>query len=155
MEVPPRPRREGVITGRMWWGIVFVGTVIAGGTLLVLDASLPGGLINGSGNIRYAQTMAFTTLMLSQLFNVFNARSDEQSAFIGLFRNHWLWLAVGISLALHVAVIYLPGMQQAFSTVPINFADWLLCTGVASSVLWIRELSKLLIHGRRSYGRPA
>jgi Ca2+-transporting ATPase len=35
--------------------------------------------------------MAFTTLMLFQLFNVFNARSDERSAFVGLFHNLWLW----------------------------------------------------------------
>ena len=41
---------------------------------------LPGGLIEGSGSMRYAQTMAFTTLMMFQLFNVFNARSDERSA---------------------------------------------------------------------------
>jgi magnesium-transporting ATPase (P-type) len=60
------------------------------GTLLVLDGSLPDGLINGSGNMRYAQTMAFTTLVLFQMFNAFNSRSDEQSAFVGLFRNHWL-----------------------------------------------------------------
>lgn len=155
MKESPRPRREGVITHRMWWGIVFVGTVMAAGTLLVLDASLPGGFIKGSGNIRYAQTMAFTTLMFFQMFNVFNARSDEQSAFIGLFRNRWLWVAVGISLVLHVAVIYLPGMQHAFSTVPISFADWLLCTSVASSVLWLRELSKAVIHGPRKYGTQA
>ena len=44
--------------------------------------------------MRYAQTMAFTTLMLFQLFNVFNARSDERSAFDGLFSNRWLWAAV-------------------------------------------------------------
>ena len=48
------------------------------GTLLVLDASLPGGLIEGTGDLRHAQTMAFTTLMAFQIFNVFNARSDEQ-----------------------------------------------------------------------------
>ena len=59
-------------------------SIMAAGTLLVLDASLPGGFIEGSGSMRYAQTMAFTTLMLFQLFNVFNARSDEQSAFTGL-----------------------------------------------------------------------
>ena len=63
MSQPPRPRGEGVITRRMWAGIFFVGAVMAAGTLLVLDASLPGGLIEGSGNLRYAQTMAFTTLM--------------------------------------------------------------------------------------------
>ena len=67
---------------------------MAAGTLLVLDASLPGGLIEGSGNMRYAQTMAFTTLVFFSLFTVFNARSDEQSAFIGLFSNKWLWGAV-------------------------------------------------------------
>jgi len=60
---------------------------MAVGTLLVLDASLPGGLIAGSGDLRYAQTMAFTTLVLFSLFTVFNARSDHQSAFIGLFSN--------------------------------------------------------------------
>ena len=91
MTVPPRPADEGVITRRMWIGIVFVGVVMAVGTLFVLDASLPGGLIEGSGDLRHAQTMAFTTLMLFQLFNVFNARSDERSAFTGLFTNRWLW----------------------------------------------------------------
>ena len=43
--------------------------------------------------------MAFTTLVLFQLFNVFNARSDERSAFVGLFTNRWLWAAIGLSLA--------------------------------------------------------
>ena len=120
MNQPPRPRGEGVITRRMWAGIFFVGVVMAAGTLLVLDASLPGGLIEGSGTIGYAQTMAFTTLVMFQLFNVFNARSDERSAFDGLFRNHWLWAAVGLSLLLHVAVIYVPFLQQAFSTTSLE-----------------------------------
>jgi Ca2+-transporting ATPase len=88
--------------------------------------------------------MAFTTLILFQLFNVFNARSDEQSAFRGLFRNHWLWAAIGFSLALQFAVIYVPFLQKAFSTVSLTLNDWLLCTAVASSVLWLRELSKII-----------
>ena len=91
MNQSPRPKHEGVITRRMWLGIVGVGLVMAAGTLFVIDASLPGGLVPGSGSIRYAQTMAFTTLVLGQLFNVFNARSDERSAFDGLFTNYWLW----------------------------------------------------------------
>ena len=81
MKKPPRPLEEGVITGRMWWGIFFVGAVIAAGTLFVLDKSLAGGPIEGSGNMKYAQTMAFTTLVMFQLFNVLNARSDEESTF--------------------------------------------------------------------------
>ena len=76
----------------MWRGIALVGIVMAAGTLYVLDASLPGGFVDGAGTLPYAQTMAFTTLMLFQLFNVLNARSDETSAFAGLFTN---WLAVG------------------------------------------------------------
>jgi len=145
MERPPRLQSEGVITRRMWVGIFFVGAIMATGTLLILDASLPGGLIQGSGNIRYAQTMAFTTLMLFQLFNVFNARSDEQSAFRKLFQNRWLWGAVGLSLLLHAMVIYVPFLQNAFSTVSLSLSDWLRCVAVASSVLWLRELSKIVV----------
>jgi Ca2+-transporting ATPase len=144
MRKPPRPKSERVITRPMWTGIFFVGAVMALGTLLVLDASLPGGMIEGSGSMRYAQTMAFTTLMMFQLFNVFNARSDERSAFSGLFKNRWLWLAVLLSLLLHTTVIYIPFMQQAFSTVSLGFEDWLWCAVVASSVLWLRELTKLV-----------
>ena len=148
MNRPPRPRDEGVITRRMWLGIFLVGAIMAAGTLLMLDASLSGGLIEGAGNMRYAQTMAFTTLMMFQLFNVFNARSDEQTAFHRPFQNHWLWGAVGLSLALHVAVIYTPFLQSAFSTVGLTLHDWLRCAAVASSVLWLRELSKLVTRAK-------
>jgi P-type Ca2+ transporter type 2C len=144
MHAPPRPRGEGVITRRMWAGIVFVGVIMAAGTLLVLDASLPGGLLDGSGTMRYAQTMAFTTLVFFSLFTVFNARSDERSAFVGLFSNPWLWGAVLVSLVLQAAVVYLPFLQQAFSTVGLSVGDWLRCAAVASSVLWLRELSKVV-----------
>jgi Ca2+-transporting ATPase len=144
MQKPPRARNEGVITRRMWAGIFFVGAITAAGTLLVLDASLPGGLIEGSGNMRYAQTMAFTTLVFFSLFTVFNARSDERSAFAGLFSNKWLWGAVLLSFLLQVAVIYIPVLQQAFSTASLSFGDWLRCAAVASSVLWLREVSKIV-----------
>jgi Ca2+-transporting ATPase len=140
----PRPKSESVITRQMWAGILFVGVVMAAGTLFILDASLPGGQIEGSGSMRYAQTMTFTTLMMFQLFNVFNARSDTRSAFVGLFSNQWLWGAVLLSLLLQAAVIYTPFLQQAFSTVRLSFVDWLRCAAVASSVLWLRELSKLV-----------
>jgi len=152
MSRPPRPREEGIITGRMWSGILFVGVIMAVGTLLVLDAALPGGLIEGTGDIRYAQTMAFTTLVMFQLFNVFNARSDTQSAFHGMFQNHWLWGAIALSLLLHAAVIYTPFLQSAFSTMPLTAADWGICAATGSSVLWLCELGKIVM--RQWNGRP-
>jgi len=154
MTRPPRPRGEGVITGRMWVGIVYVGVVFAAGTLLVLDASLPGGLIEGAGDIAYAQTMAFNTLVLFSLFNVFNARSDEESAFARLLSNGWLWGALAVSLLLQAAVIYVPFLQRAFSTVSLGPADWLACAAVASSVLWLRELSKIVARRRPAPVQP-
>jgi Ca2+-transporting ATPase len=143
MHRPPRPIGEGVLTGRMWRGILLVGAIMAAGTLIVLDASLPGGFIEGTGTLRYAQTMAFTTLMLFQMFNVVNARSDEQSAFVQLFTNGWLWAAIAASVGLQGLVVYLPALQHAFGTQALTVADWLRCFAVASSVLWLREISKL------------
>lgn len=142
MKKAPRLRGEHVITQGMWSGIAGVGVIMATGTLLVLDAALPGGLIEGAGSLAYGQTMAFTTLTLFQLFNVLNARSDTRSAFSGLFKNRWLWAAIGLSLLMQCAVLYLPLMQQAFSTVALTAGDWVICLAIASSVLWLREASK-------------
>jgi Ca2+-transporting ATPase len=133
----------------MWSGIFYVGAIMAAGTLLVLDGSLPGGLLDGAGDLRYAQTMAFTTLVFFSLFTIFNSRSDERSAFVGLFSNKWLWGAVLLSLMLQAAVIYIPFLQQAFSTVGLSTGDWLRCAAVGSSVLWLRELSKVAARARR------
>jgi Ca2+-transporting ATPase len=142
MDRPPRPAGERVITGTMWAGILFVGVIMAVGSLYVLDAELPGGLFEGTGTLRHAQTMAFTTLMLFQLFNLFNARSDEESAFRGLLDNRWLLAAILLSVMLQLCVIYLPFLQRAFSTESLTIFDWLRGTAVASSVLWLREIQK-------------
>ncbi|HCU10513.1 MAG TPA: haloacid dehalogenase [Gemmatimonadetes bacterium] len=152
MRQPPRPNGEPVITAEMWRGIFFTGIMMAALTLLVLDASLPGGLVDGDGNLRYAQTMAFNTLTLAQLFNVFNSRSDHQSAFARLFSNRWVWGAVGLSLILQAVVLYAPAMQQAFGTVGLRASDWLRCLAAASVVLWLREILKMLV--RRAHRMP-
>jgi Ca2+-transporting ATPase len=153
MDEPPRPRSERVITGQMWFGILFTGVITATGTLLMLDASLPGGLIEGSGDLRYGQTMAFTTLVFFSLFTIFNSRSDERSAFHDLFSNPWLWGALLLSLVLQAAVIYVPFLQSAFSTMGLGLGDWLRCAAVASSIVVLRELAKLVTR-RRSPSPP-
>jgi P-type Ca2+ transporter type 2C len=150
MRRAPRPPDEPVITRRMWAGILFVGAIMAVGTLYVLDASMPGGLVEGTGSLRYAQTMAFTTLMLFQMFNVFNARSDRESAFRGLLGNWWLLAALALSVALQLLVVYAPFLQRAFSTEALTAPDWLRCTAIASSVLWLREIEKAFTRRRRT-----
>jgi Ca2+-transporting ATPase len=149
MHRPPRPIGEGVLTRSMWRGIVFVGVVMAAGTLFALDFALPGGFVEGSGDLRYGQTMAFTTLMLFQIFNVFNARSDVESAFVRLFTNRWLWAAVALSLALQIVVVYAPFLQRAFGTVALSTRDWLICSAIASAVLWLREITKAIVRARQ------
>jgi len=143
------PRRAGdrVIDGEMWLGILWVGLVMAVVSLLALDLRLPGGLVGGSGEIEEARTMAFTTLVLAQLFNCFNARSDRTSAFSHLFTNRWLWGAIALSLALQIAVVQLPLLGDAFGTTPLGLDDWLVCVGLASVVLWADEAKKLIQRG--------
>jgi len=143
MAQPPRPPGERVISAGMWRGILLVGVVMAAGTLLLLDSDLPGGWLAGTADLRHAQTLAFTTLVLFQVFNVFNARSDDRSAFGDLFRNWFLWAAVAVSIASQVAVVHVPLLQNAFGTTALGAADWLRSTAVASCVLWVRELDKL------------
>jgi Ca2+-transporting ATPase len=142
MQRAPRDPRAGVITPRMWAGMCAAALVIAGGTLLALDAGLPGGLIAGSGPVEYARTLAFTTLVLFELFDVFCARSDEETALHRTFRNGWLVVAVAAGLALQLVVVYVPALQRAFGTVPLGAADWLFCVGVASTIVVAREGGK-------------
>ncbi len=146
MRKPPRDPRSRVISGRMWFDILFVGAIMAAGTLLVMDWALPGGLLAGKGTLHYAQTMAFTTLIFFQLFNVFNTRSAEKSAFLDLFSNTWIWLAVLFSVVLQLCVVYIPFLQVPFETVALSATDWLVCIGVASCVIWFYELLKLVRH---------
>jgi magnesium-transporting ATPase (P-type) len=144
MQRAPRRLTDRVIDAEMWLGIFWVGLVMAVVTLMALDLRLPGGLVGGSGSIEEARTMAFTTLVLAQLYNCFNARSDRTSAFHQLFTNRWLWGAIALSLALQVAVVQLSFLNKAFGTTPLTVVDWLICFGLASVVLWADEAKKLV-----------
>ena len=140
----PRRPTDRVIDGRMWSGVFEIGAVMAAVTLLTIDLYLPGGLIEGNRSLEEARTAGFTVLVFAQLFNCFNARSDDLSAFRHLFVNPWLWGSIGLALLLQVAVIHVGFLNVAFGTVPLDFGDWLTCAAMASVVLWFDELRKLL-----------
>ena len=59
------------------------------------------------------------------------------------FTNRWLWGAIALSLAAAGRGGLRAVPAEAFSTVGLE-CDWLRCAAVASSVLWLRELSKLI-----------
>ncbi|MDP3669928.1 MAG: cation-translocating P-type ATPase [Telluria sp.] len=140
----PRGRSERLIDRRMWAGVFQIGVVVALVTLLTMDMLLPGGLIEGEGDLATARTAGFTVLVFAHLFNCFNARSETTSAFHRLFVNPWLWGAVALSALLQVAVVHAPFLNLAFGTVPLAPGQWLLCAAMGSVVLWFSELRKLL-----------
>jgi Ca2+-transporting ATPase len=156
----PRPRSQRVIDLRMGLAVAEMGVVMAVLTVLTLDLFLPGGLFEpvdawvgaGPHSLERARTAAFTVLVLTQLFNCFNARSDTGSAFRGAFSNRWLWGAVALSAALQVAVVHVPFLNLAFGTVALSAKQWGLCVVLASGVLWFSEVRKL---GRRAWLRRA
>jgi magnesium-transporting ATPase (P-type) len=153
MRKPPRRLTDRVIDRAMWVSVLWIGFVMAIVTLVALDLRLAGGYLGGAGDIDEARTMAFTTLVLAQLFNCFNARSDRDSAFHHLFTNRWLWGAIAVSALLQVAVVQLPFLNDAFDTTPLSADDWLICVGLASVVLWAGEAQKLVLRslaGRRA-----
>jgi len=148
----PRARSQRIIDGGMWLNVLEAGVVMAVLTLLTLDLFLPSGMIEpvdawlGSGphSLELARTAAFTVLVLTQLFNCFNARSATTSAFRGAFSNHWLWAAVALSAVLQVAVVHLPFLNLAFGTAPLSVGQWCVCVLMASGILWFCEGRKLL-----------
>jgi Ca2+-transporting ATPase len=146
MRRPPRDPRTEAITPRMWLDIAGIGTVMAVCTLGVMDLALPGGFLAsswpGPGGPERAQTLAFTTLVFFQLWNVFATRSEEKTAFAGLFTNPWLWLAVLCSLALQVLAVSWGPLQRAFGTVGLSLGEWGLCLTVSSVVVWLGEVPK-------------
>ncbi|WP_457354973.1 cation transporting ATPase C-terminal domain-containing protein [Roseateles sp. P5_D6] len=154
MARPPRWPDERAIDAPMLWGVVWTGLTMALATLATIDLYLPGGLIAGvsseEGDLAAARTAGFTVLVLAQLFNCFNARSETTSAFRNLFVNRRLWGAIALSLGLQVAVVHFAPLNLAFGTAPLSLQQWAVCVGMASSVLWVGELRKGVMRvGRR------
>jgi Ca2+-transporting ATPase len=140
----PRRPTERVIDARMWAGVVQIGLVMAVVTLLTIDLYLPGGVIEGTHDLANARTAGFTVLVFAQLFNCFNARSEDVSAFRHLFVNAWLWGAIALSVLLQVAVVNVGFLNVAFGTAPLELGQWLVCATMASVVLWFSEVRKFL-----------
>jgi len=152
MSRPPRAASDRVIDRRMWNNIVVIGAAVGAATLVAIHLYVPGGPLPSS--LDRARTAGFTVLVVTQLFNTLNARSETQTVFRGFFANRWLWAAIALSALLQVAVVQLPFLNKAFTTEPLSPAQWLVCTALASTVLWVSEIRKLILR-RRDRGPSA
>ncbi len=156
MARPPRRLSDAIIDRAMWARIITIGLVMGVLTLIVYDLTLPGGLLGGlehltptEDQLAAARTTAFTALVLMQLFNALNSRSDRASAFNHLFTNRWLWLALGFGVISQIAVVHVPLLQSAFGTTHLQWQHWLLALGAGAMVLGIEEILKLVRRARR------
>ena len=149
-----RPRRpeDHVVDAAMWGGVILIGAVMAAATLGTLDIFLPGGLVDIAGvstdDLTRARTAAFTTLVLAQLFNTLNSRSETVSAFSHLLVNRWLWGAIALGVVLQIAVVEVPLLQAAFSTSSLDPLHWGVTVVMASLVLWFDEVRKAVRRAR-------
>jgi Ca2+-transporting ATPase len=138
MKRPPRKMEENIVNRQRGTLIGIIGILVMLNTLFVFDYFDP------DTQLAKAQTAAFTALVLSQLFNAFNQRSENRSLFtVGPFRNKWLLLAVGLSVALQASVMYVPFLRELFGTVALSLKDWFIVAGVSASVLVFGEVVKL------------
>jgi Ca2+-transporting ATPase len=137
MDEPPRRSDARLLTLARLGRMVLYGLTMAVGTLALYRYAMPRGE-------EYAVSLAFTTFVLFQFFNVFNARAEHGSAFNrDFFRNGWLWLSIGAVLTLQVVAVHWEPAQAIFHTTDLSPRDWGLAVLVASSVLFLDEARKL------------
>lgn len=143
MQKPPAPPKENLFGGGMLKRIILSGIIMAAAGLFIQFWAVRQGLSES-----LQQTMVFTTLCFVQLANAISVRSEV--LFIKssrLFTNWLLWFAIGLTVALQLAVIYMPFLQSAFKTVPPDFDQILM-------ILLVTFVSMVLLEAGKLFRRP-
>jgi len=139
LDEPPRRPDTPIISKNVLILTALVSVFMCVGTLSLFVWALR------TGDVAYARTIAFTTMAVFQLWNVFNMRSARTSIFrLGLTSNLYVLASVVASLLLQLAVLYLPLLQTVFRTMPLGLTDWILITAVTSTVFFAVEFYKYL-----------
>ncbi len=147
MKQKPRPPKEPVINKQMTVGLIIQTLAIAGVTLFAFYRGLTHNGLDPKLNLPYAETMAFLTLSISELFRAFTARSERYPLLkIGLFSNKWMNLAVLSSLVLLIAVVYVPFLNPVFSTTPLGWTEWSLILPLVLIPSVVAEITKVLLN---------
>ncbi len=138
MEQRPRETKEGIISKLMIRRITFMSAIISVGTLLLYVNVL-------STTPEQAVTMAFLTIAIFQLVNVFNCKSERSVLHRSAFTNRWLIISVMVALAIQLAVVYVPALQSAFRTVPVAPSQLAYVFAVCLSIFVLEEVRKRLM----------
>jgi Ca2+-transporting ATPase len=149
MRRPPRPPRESLFAHGLWQHLLWVGLLMAAVSLITQYWAWHG------GNPHW-QSMIFTVLTLSQMGHVLAIRSERESLFrLGLFSNLPLFFAVLLTIALHMAVLYVPALNAIFHTTPLTAGELLVCLLISSVVFFAVEVEKWLVRQGLLYRQPA
>jgi len=148
MEEKPRPAGENLFTRpfsiRLAWQGALVGLVTLAAYLLGEYVLSDPGAADASAN-----TMAFATLTISQLFHAYDVRSEDRSIFhIGLLSNHAMNKAFLAGMALQLSVLLFPPLMVVFRVVPLTGAEWLAVLGLSLTPTAVCELEKAARRGR-------
>ena len=139
MKRPPRNPKEKPISKKIFLSIIIFGLIMGLGILYMF-------IQHKDVNLSKAQTIAFTTLVMFQMFAVISSRSLLSSIKkLNPFSNIWLLGAICLSLLIQVAVIYWSPLQAVFGTVSLLATDWLKIIAISSIGFIMMELSKLLL----------
>jgi Ca2+-transporting ATPase len=146
---PPRRADERILSLARFKRLLMYGITMSAGTLGLFYYAQERGEA-------YALTLAFTTFVLFQFFNVFNARAEYYSTFNRqFFSNGKLWAALGGVVGLQALVVHCTPAQAIFHTTALSAQDWGLAFAVASSILLLDEGYKLILKLlQRSHRRP-
>ncbi len=141
MKEKPRSQDDFIITRPMMWGIIFEGIVF----FLVLFAMLIHCLYDDVeiGVQRHELTLFFTTFVMIQVWNLFNAKTlgSNHSAFRYLYRNQGLLIVLAMILIGQWLIVEYGG--EMFRTDGMNWREWLYIIASTSVVMWIGELWRL------------
>ncbi len=136
MEKPPRGRESTLITNRKVAYYVGMGTLLGATVIALYKAMLPIGL-------RFARTVAFTAIALSEFGRALASRSEELPIW-RLRRNKWLLPALLASAALQLMVLYIPPLTTLFKTYPLPIMTYAYIAIAPVIIYVVDEVRKLL-----------
>jgi Ca2+-transporting ATPase len=95
--------------------------------------------------VEEARTIAVNTIVMIEIFYLFNCRSLTKSILkIGFFSNKFIFLGVGIMILLQIGFTYIPVMNEIFQSKPIGIESWLKIIGVSVTTFLIIEITKFV-----------